>query len=1188
MSGNSIQEKDIINKIEREKKIIHGAQQLRSKTSNSLVIQKCVTNIREAQQNIEYLEDSLKKLSLKNDQNKNSDDTVEKQHSLDPFFTQSSPNNKKKYNSATSTLRNISSDTTSSNDNTSIRTRDRSSSVSQEPKFTRLELMKYDCPYLGQKIQVMLQQLEFKLQVETQYLAANEKLTKLYQIDGDQRTSIAAETGVQDSKYRVQLLKKALKKYESLNVLPKLDQIPLNDEEASDENGSQFNRKQLTGTFTLKISSIRDADHLASPTFSRKPDTYITVKIDDVERARTKPSRSDSWNDEFEIYVDKGHEVEITVYDRIGETLTPVGIMWILLADVVEDIRKKKQVKQVQNGWAVAQDVIGSNNNSNSNVNKLGYNTDTSTSSIYNSQTDLTLINTQQLHQTENYEDSNILSQAWLSLEPTGQILLSFGFNKQQTSKKKFIGGLDRHGAIIKRQEDVFEQHGHHFVQKNFYNIMCCAYCGDFLRYTGFQCLDCKFLCHKKCYKQVVTKCIAKPSSETDLDEHQLNHRIPHRFDAVSNKGTKWCCHCGYILPWGRKNVKKCTECGIMCHQNCSHLVPDFCGMDMETANKILTTIKNTKVTKNKQKIVSSSGHAISSSTRYNSSNQKQQSANSVDMYSGPSMNINPSSSSYSSSDTYVSDNGSGRKTSDLKPISALRAPSIKRPPPSMPPINQILGNSSSNSCLPSSASRVPASQQFLQQQQHKQQVQVTIPDIQDRSYELFDDPDIKRFADEGYKMNLNDNNNNNIINNNVPVLDSLSEHSPEEQDKNMSHASSLSPTKQRTPEMNNVKYETNSPRGNNVTKDHTSIIEEKLSTVEEVATTPYVSSKVQPTKAGKKKKISLDDFMLLKVLGKGNFGKVLLAQSKNSDQLCAIKVLKKEQLLKNNDMESVKAEKKVFLLATQAKHPFLTNLYCSFQTENRIYFAMEFIGGGDLMWHVQNHRLSVKKAKFFAAEVLLALKYFHDHGVIYRDLKLENILLTPEGHIKLADYGLCKDEMWYGCKTSTFCGTPEFIAPEILKEQQYTKSVDWWAFGVLLYQMLLCQSPFSGEDEDEVFNAILTDEPLYPIDMAGDIVQIFQGLLTKDPENRLGAGPDDALEIMREPFFRNINFDDILSLRIRPPFIPQLNGPGDTQYFEEEYTSAPPTLTPVNSILNSSMQEQFRGFSFIPEDSHL
>lgn len=1091
MSSNNIQEQDILNKIEREKKIIHGAQQLKSKTSNSLVIQKCMTNIRESQKNIEYLQESLRKLTLNR--------TKSNEQKLDAFFTLSSP--KKSSNQDNNQRDTSASELT--------KTRSRSNTVNQEPKYTRFELSKYDCPSLGQKIQVMLQQLEFKLQVETQYYAANEKLTRLYQIDGDQRTSNVAETGVQDSKHRVQLLRRSLKKYESLNVLPKLDQIPLND-----ENTSQFTKKQLTGNLNLKISCIRDVDHISSSTLSKKPDTYINMKVDDAQRARTKTSKYDSWNEEFDIFIDKGHELELTVYDKMGDKTMPVGITWILLSDIVEELRKKRQIKNTQSGWAVAQDVIKSDNA-----------TTPSSADVYNKASNNSAANTL-INQEEPESSSPVSSQVWLNLEPAGQILLSFSFDKQQTSKKRFIGGLDRHGAIIKRQEDVYEQHGHHFIQKNFYNIMCCAYCGDFLRYTGFQCLDCKFLCHKKCYQQVVTKCIAKSSSEADLDEQQLNHRIPHRFEAVSNKGTKWCCHCGYILPWGRKNVKKCSECGIMCHQNCSHLVPDFCGMDMETANKILTTIKNTKITKDRQKIVSSQGHAMSANE------PKIKTINT-------SLGSMTSGETFISTDSPISDDGqmiNGRKVSDLKPISSLRAPSFKRPPPSMPPINDLLMGNNSGMETPRKAN--------LNERQDIQHA-----DVYDRSFEVFDDDEVKRFLEK--------------------------EQSPSKSQKEI------------TPEPEYKVIESNSPKNNVITKEHTNRLSQHLSVAEEVTPVSSPSKKAANGKS-KKKKISLDDFMLLKVLGKGNFGKVLLAQSKTTDQLCAIKVLKKEQLLKNNDMESMKAEKKVFMLATEAKHPFLTQLYCSFQTENRVYFAMEFVGGGDLMWHVQNHRLSVKKAKFFAAEVLLALKYFHDNGVIYRDLKLENIMLTPEGHIKLADYGLCKDEMWYGCKTSTFCGTPEFIAPEILKEQQYTKSVDWWAFGVLLYQMLLCQSPFSGEDEDEVFNSILTDEPLYPIDMAGDIVQIFQGLLTKDPEERLGSGPEDALEIMREPFFRNINFDDILNMRVRPPFIPQLNGPGDTQYFEEEYTSAPPTLTPVNSILNSSMQEQFRGFSYLPQDSLL
>lgn len=1153
-------EQDIHRKIERERNIIQGASNLKKRTDNVMVIQKCNTNIREARQNIEYLEETLGKLQIKNAQSISTHDSSNLQS-----------NGSKGYGHL--------------------------STISpQEHIFSRLDLVKYDCPSLSQRIQYMLQQLEFKLQVERQYQEANAKLTKLYQIDGDQQSSSAAEGGAMESKNRIQLLTKALKKYQAINV--DLDQFKQHDADSLNHQ-PKFRRKQLTGELTIGITAIRDVDHIQSPMFSRTPESYITIKIDDTVKARTKASRNDRWHEDFQIQVGKGNEMEITVYDKVNDTMTPVAVMWLLLSDIAEEIRKKK-VGQTngQQGWVNASRVMSSYSPQASISDPASTPTDDKSSGPLSS--------TGQ-HGGDSSASTDFSTQvttnSWFTLEPSGQLLLTMGFHKSsQPQRKNLVGGLHRHGAIINRQEDIYEQHGHHFVQKSFYNIMCCAYCGEFLRYTGFQCQDCKFLCHKKCYTNVITKCIAKTTTDTDPDEAKLNHRIPHRFEPVSNRGTKWCCHCGYILPWGKQKVRKCTECGIMCHTQCAHLVPDFCGMSMEMANRILRTIQDTQRTQEKRKRISPSIQGDSSATTIVSRRtspsklpekplpnpqkttrlteatkteygKKQQAPGPyVGTVAQPErqMGVHQKLNEFiDQNETYLNFTENAQKAIEDSEIRTLD------------PLATFAD--SDNEITPMAEESIYTKKDWenwkLKEKLMYEETQQWQQQREDMDIEMKEESQpqtaLKNEEIEPIELDANQ-----------PALSLPSIPPPTTKvNSEIEHANPFR-------DMNSETFEREQHQAESeVTQDAISLAHTETHVSKgSIQSSPQKS---HPTlkhrkKLTKRRKVSLDDFILLKVLGKGNFGKVLLSRSKNTDRICAIKVLKKDHIIQNHDIESARAEKKVFLLATSAKHPFLTNLYCSFQTENRIYFAMEFIGGGDLMWHVQNQRLSVRRAKFYAAEVLLALKYFHSNGVIYRDLKLENILLTPEGHIKIADYGLCKDEMWYGNKTSTFCGTPEFMAPEILKEQEYTKAVDWWAFGVLLYQMLLCQSPFSGDDEDEVFNAILTDEPLYPIDMAGDIVQIFQGLLTKDPEKRLGAGPRDALEVMEEPFFHNINFEDILNLKIKPPYVPEIKYSEDTSYFEQEFTSAAPTLTPLPSVLDTKQQEEFRGFSFMPDDLEL
>lgn len=224
-----------------------------------------------------------------------------------------------------------------------------------------------------------------------------------------------------------------------------------------------------------------------------------------------------------------------------------------------------------------------------------------------------------------------------------------------------------------------------------------------------------------------------------------------------------------------------------------------------------------------------------------------------------------------------------------------------------------------------------------------------------------------------------------------------------------------------------------------------------------------------------------------------------MLARHIKNGQLVALKVLKKANIVENDERESILAERSIFAMinAAQGKSsPFLVNCHGIFQSKSHLFFVMEFVGGGDLMFHIQRRRFTEDQARyesslstpgylwsfrFFAAQVLLALEYLHNQEVVYRDLKLDNILVTLEGHIKLADYGLCKAAMGIGSTTRTFCGTPEFMAPEILRSQPYTRLVDWWAFGVLLYELIFSCAPFQGRTEGQIFEKIINGRLVFP-----------------------------------------------------------------------------------------------------------
>ncbi|KAJ7768354.1 kinase-like domain-containing protein [Mycena metata] len=332
---------------------------------------------------------------------------------------------------------------------------------------------------------------------------------------------------------------------------------------------------------------------------------------------------------------------------------------------------------------------------------------------------------------------------------------------------------------------------------------------------------------------------------------------------------------------------------------------------------------------------------------------------------------------------------------------------------------------------------------------------------------------------------------------------------------------------------------------------------------------------------------LTIEAFDLLKVIGKGSFGKVMQVRKKDTQRIYALKTIRKAHIAQRpGEITHILAERTVLALVN---NPFIVPLKFSFQNPDKLYLVMSFVNGGELFYHLQREgKFDQDRSRFYAAELLCALEHLHGFNVVYRDLKPENILLDYTGHIALCDFGLCKLNMSETEKTNTFCGTPEYIAPELLESQGYTKTVDWWTLGVLLYEMMTGLPPFYDENVNTMYQRILTDPLNFPLDMPSEARSVMTGLLQRDPSKRLGAHGSE--EIKKHPFFaKYIDWNRLLAKKYPTPFKPSVESVLDVANFDPDFTNELPQDSVVaDSALSETVQDQFRGFTYNPANEHL
>lgn len=335
------------------------------------------------------------------------------------------------------------------------------------------------------------------------------------------------------------------------------------------------------------------------------------------------------------------------------------------------------------------------------------------------------------------------------------------------------------------------------------------------------------------------------------------------------------------------------------------------------------------------------------------------------------------------------------------------------------------------------------------------------------------------------------------------------------------------------------------------------------------------------------------EDFTALRLIGKGTFGQVYLVRKNDTNRIYAMKKISKKLIVRKKEVTHTLGERNILVRTSLDESPFIVGLKFSFQTASDLYLITDYMSGGELFWHLQHEgRFPEQRAKFYIAELVLALEHLHKHDIIYRDLKPENILLDADGHIALCDFGLSKANLSANATTNTFCGTTEYLAPEVLLEDKgYTKQVDFWSLGVLVFEMCCGWSPFYAPDVQQMYRNIAFGKVRFPKGVLSSEGRSFvRGLLNRNPNHRLGAVADTT-ELKEHPFFADINWDLLSKKKVQPPFKPNVQNDLDVSNFDKEFTNTNvkninivSNVDPANAStpLSNTIQDRFRDFTFV------